>query len=84
AVATHYGARRSGGVIDGWLVETSDAAMLPELHTAGIRARAVPLMMTDVSATAAMAAEAIDLAGEIAGQQVSGSANIGSANSEPA
>ncbi|MFM8351702.1 MAG: 2-phospho-L-lactate transferase [Actinomycetales bacterium] len=83
AVATHYGARRSGGVIDGWLVETSDAAMLPELHTAGIRARAVPLMMTDVSATAAMAAEAIDLAGEIAGQQVSGSANIGSANSEP-
>jgi LPPG:FO 2-phospho-L-lactate transferase len=60
-VAEHYGARSSGGVLDGWLVDESDAALVPQVEAAGIRCRAVPLMMTDPDATAAMAAAAVEL-----------------------
>ncbi|MCL8027715.1 2-phospho-L-lactate transferase [Nocardioides bruguierae] len=61
AVGRHYGARNEGGVLDGWLVDTRDAGAVPGLEAAGLRAAAVPLMMTDETATAAMAAAAIDL-----------------------
>jgi LPPG:FO 2-phospho-L-lactate transferase len=61
AVAGHLGARSRGGFLDGWLVDESDAGDLDAL-TAGIRARAVPLLMRDLDATAAMAAAALDLA----------------------
>ncbi|MFL6060803.1 MAG: 2-phospho-L-lactate transferase [Marmoricola sp.] len=63
AVAEHYGARSAGGVIDGWLVDTVDAAAVPRIEAAGIRARAVPLMMTDHDATADMVQAVLDLAG---------------------
>jgi LPPG:FO 2-phospho-L-lactate transferase len=62
-VAEHYGARATGGVIDGWLVDTIDAGLVDRIEGAGIRSRAVPLMMTDHDATAAMVEAAIDLAG---------------------
>jgi len=62
AVAVHYGSRASAGVIDGWLLDTTDAAQIPEVEAAGVAARAVPLWMTDVDATAAIAAAALDLA----------------------
>jgi LPPG:FO 2-phospho-L-lactate transferase len=61
AVGSHYGARSRGGVLDGWLVDESDADQLPRLHEAGLEAAAVPLYMTDVDATAAMAASAVAL-----------------------
>ena len=60
-VGRHYGARAQGGVLDGWLVDESDADQLPALHEAGLAAAAVPLFMTDHDATAAMAAAAIEL-----------------------
>jgi LPPG:FO 2-phospho-L-lactate transferase len=63
AVAEHYGARSHGGVIDGWLVDTSDAAQLQRIEAAGVSARAVPLWMSDVETTAAMARAALELAG---------------------
>jgi LPPG:FO 2-phospho-L-lactate transferase len=62
-VAEHYGARVSGGVIDGWLVDDVDAGLVGRIEAAGIRSRAVPLMMTDHDATAAMVEAALDLAG---------------------
>jgi LPPG:FO 2-phospho-L-lactate transferase len=62
AVGAHYGARSGGGVLDGWLVDTRDADQLPALEAAGVRAQAVPLLMTDHDATAAMAAAAVALA----------------------
>jgi len=65
AVARHYGARRNGGLIDGWLVDDADAGSVEEIAAAGVACRAVPLMMTDTAATAAMAQAAIDLAGEV-------------------
>lgn len=61
-VGLHYGARSAGGVLDGWLVDERDADQLGRLHDAGLAAAAVPLMMTDPDATAAMAAAAIGLA----------------------
>ena len=62
AVALHYAARSNGGLIDAWLVDTQDALSVAVIEESGIRTRAIPLMMTDVDATAAMAAQAIDFA----------------------
>jgi LPPG:FO 2-phospho-L-lactate transferase len=61
AVAEHYGSRARGGVLDGWLVDEKDAAEVDRVGAAGIACVAVPLMMTDVEATAAMASAAVDL-----------------------
>ena len=52
----------SGGIIDGWLVDESDAESVPAIEALGIRCRAVPLLMTDLDATKAMAIEALSLA----------------------
>ncbi len=60
-VGRHYGSRRGEGVLDGWLVDTTDAAELDGLRSAGLSAAAVPLLMTDDDATAAMAAAAVEL-----------------------
>jgi LPPG:FO 2-phospho-L-lactate transferase len=62
AVAAHYASRSNGGILDGWLVDTADAESVADISALGITARSVPLMMTDVDATAAMANEAIALA----------------------
>ncbi|ESQ06177.1 2-phospho-L-lactate transferase [Streptomyces sp. ADI96-15] len=61
AVAEHYGS----GLLDGWLVDSADTEAVAEVEAAGIRCRAVPLMMTDVDATAAMARAALALAEEV-------------------
>jgi LPPG:FO 2-phospho-L-lactate transferase len=60
-VGLHYGARSAGGVLDGWLVDERDADQVARLTEAGIACRAVPLMMSDHGATAAMAAAAVGL-----------------------
>jgi len=74
AVARHYGARRAaipagadaGGLLDGWLVhDETDAAAVEALEPLGIATRAVPLLMTDVPATAEIAAAALDLAASV-------------------
>lgn len=58
AVGRHYGARSGTGILDGWLVHSSDEADVP-----GVEVRAVPLLMTDPDATAEMARAALELAG---------------------
>ena len=50
-------------MLDGWLVDESDAHHVAAVEAAGISCVAVPLMMTDHEATAAMAAAAIELSG---------------------
>jgi LPPG:FO 2-phospho-L-lactate transferase len=60
-VALHYGARSGGGVIDGWLVDTTDQGDADRVREAGIACAAVPLLMTTVEATAAMATAAVSL-----------------------
>ncbi|HEX6196260.1 MAG TPA: 2-phospho-L-lactate transferase [Jiangellaceae bacterium] len=69
AIGVETSARAVAGlftdVLDGWLVDTSDAAAVPEIESSGVTARAVPLLMRDVAATAAMATAALDLAAEL-------------------
>ena len=55
AVGRHYGST----LLAGWLVDTTDAGVT----VPGVEVRAVPLLMTDIEATAAMARAALDLAG---------------------
>ena len=62
ASALHYGARSAGGVLDGWLVDSVDERRGRRgCARPGSPARAVPLLMTDPEATAAMAAAAVAL-----------------------
>ncbi len=56
-VGRHYGARREGGLLDGWLVHSTDTAEID-----GVAVRAVPLLMTDDDATAQMVRHALELA----------------------
>jgi LPPG:FO 2-phospho-L-lactate transferase len=60
-VGLHYGARTSGGILDGWLVDTVDAEDAERVRAAGLPCDAVPLLMTSPDATAAMAAAALAL-----------------------
>jgi LPPG:FO 2-phospho-L-lactate transferase len=61
-VAGLYGARSQDGVLDGWLMDNADAEYLPALEDQGIPGATAPLWMTDIDATAAMAAEALAMA----------------------
>jgi len=60
AVGGYLGSRKESesGILDGWLIHQTDAAQV-----AGVEVRAVPLLMSDVDATAAMARAALELAG---------------------
>jgi LPPG:FO 2-phospho-L-lactate transferase len=60
-VGRHYGARSAGGLLDGWLVHETDTATVP-----GVEVRAIPLMMTDDEATAAMVRTALEIADAVA------------------
>lgn len=63
AVALHYGSRASGGLLDAWLVDSSDAATVATVEAAGIRTAAVPLWMRDPSTSAQVARDAVALGG---------------------
>lgn len=58
AIGRHYGARSATGILDGWLVHSTDTADVP-----GVEVRSVPLLMTDPPTTAEMVRAAMDLAG---------------------
>jgi LPPG:FO 2-phospho-L-lactate transferase len=62
AVAAHYGSRSAGGLLDAWLVDQTDAAAVPAIEAAGIRATAVPLWMSDLDSSARLAANALAFA----------------------
>jgi LPPG:FO 2-phospho-L-lactate transferase len=61
AVAAHYGA----GLLDGWLVDEQDKTAADDEALAGITVRALPLLMTDLAASAQIAGAAVDLAREL-------------------
>ena len=61
AVALHYGR----ALLDGWLVDSSDADAVPGVEAAGIAARAVPLLLTDLDAAPGLAREALVLAEQV-------------------
>ena len=59
AVARHYGARSSGGLLDAWLVGVEDEPLVEGLRADGFAATAVPLWMRDLDTSAALAAAAL-------------------------
>jgi LPPG:FO 2-phospho-L-lactate transferase len=58
-VGRYYGARANGGLLDAWLVAPEDEAEIP-----GVDVRNVPLLMSGLEATAALARAAVEAAGE--------------------
>jgi LPPG:FO 2-phospho-L-lactate transferase len=63
AVAAHYGPQ----LLNGWLVDDQDKAAVDAPELTGITVRALPLYMTDLTATAQIARAALDLAWELRG-----------------
>jgi LPPG:FO 2-phospho-L-lactate transferase len=63
AVAKHYGSRqRSGGLLDAWLIDETDAASAPIVEAAGIRTSVVPLWMSTPETSAQLASDALSAA----------------------
>ena len=58
-VARLYGARGAGGILDGWLIDQTDA----DTTLDGLTVRVAPLWMSDEDATEAMVRAALDVAG---------------------
>ena len=54
-------------MLDGWLVDDSDAAQVAQVEAMGISCRAVPLYMTDEATTDQLAQDTLDLALELSG-----------------
>lgn len=65
AVGRHYGSRASGGLLDGWLVDESDAAAVDALADTDLVAASVPLWMRDLDTSADLAGATLDLAARI-------------------
>ncbi|KAA1380879.1 2-phospho-L-lactate transferase [Aeromicrobium fastidiosum] len=61
-VAAHHGHRESGGVLDGWLIDSSDDVQLATIDALGVTCRAVPLWMTDEPATDQLVRDTMALA----------------------
>jgi LPPG:FO 2-phospho-L-lactate transferase len=55
-VGRHYGARKDGGILDGWLIHETDTANVP-----GVDVRAIPLLMTSDDVTAQMVHAALEM-----------------------
>ncbi|NNH69703.1 2-phospho-L-lactate transferase [Nocardia uniformis] len=58
SIGDYYGARATTGILDGWLVHSTDTAEVP-----GVEVRSVPLIMSDPAATAEMVRAALEIAG---------------------
>jgi LPPG:FO 2-phospho-L-lactate transferase len=56
-VGRHYGSRKDGGLLDGWLIHETDQASVP-----GVEVRAIPLYMSNDELSAAMVRSALELA----------------------
>jgi LPPG:FO 2-phospho-L-lactate transferase len=64
-VAALHGSRTSDGILDGWLVDDSDAEEVPAIEQLGMAVRAVPLWMSDPPKTRKLAEDALQLAREL-------------------
>jgi LPPG:FO 2-phospho-L-lactate transferase len=62
AVAAHYGARRAGGLLDGWLLAEEDAGSIGALSELGTVAEARPLLLSPGGPAQQVAADALALA----------------------
>ena len=60
AVGRHYGSRAAGGVLDAWVVDTSDAGEAPGLEADGLPTLVDDLVMSSPEATAGFVRRAAD------------------------
>lgn len=63
AVAEHYGARSTGGLLDAWLIAEEDAQEADRVAALGIRPVVAPLWMNDPVSSAAIVDAALAAAG---------------------
>ncbi|MDR7084920.1 LPPG:FO 2-phospho-L-lactate transferase [Arthrobacter ginsengisoli] len=66
AVALHYGARPAGGILDTWLIDSTDAGLSDLIARSGVRPVVVPLWMNDIQTSADLAAAALGAASALA------------------
>jgi len=62
AVGAWYGARATGGLLDGWIVDDADRAAVPELQALGLASVATSTLLDDPTVASAVARTALDLA----------------------
>lgn len=68
SIAAWYGARASGGLLDGWVVDAADEAALEQVRALGIVTLATDTMLDDVEVAGRLARTVLDLAASIAGR----------------
>jgi LPPG:FO 2-phospho-L-lactate transferase len=64
-VAAWYGARKDGGLLDAWVIDEADAAMLQDVRASGLGAAATLTLMDDAEVAAALARTALDLVSRV-------------------
>ena len=62
-VAAWYGARRDGGLLDGWVLDAADADAAPAVEALGIRTAVTATLMDDPAVAADLARTCLALAG---------------------
>ena len=62
AVAAHYGSRRHGGLLDGWIIDTSDEQLATAVQALDIPVTVRPAFMTDIDTSADLAGATLNLA----------------------
>jgi len=66
-IARWYGARSTGGLLDGWVIDTQDAADATDVAALGIGTAVVDTLMDDPAVAAALARTCLDLAAAVRG-----------------
>jgi len=61
-VAAHYGARRDGGLLDGWVLDTTDAALEDRVRGLGIPVAVTDTLLDDPSVAERVARTCLELA----------------------
>ena len=64
-VAALYGARRDGGLLDAWVIDTADEASLPTVRALGLAATATDTLLDDPEVAQRLARTVLDLAGTV-------------------
>ena len=64
-VAFWYGSRDAGGLLDGWVLDTADAASIDRVNALGIDAVATDTMLDDPVVAARLATTVLDLSGSL-------------------
>lgn len=64
AVAQHYGCRRDGGLLDGWIIDQTDVSDLEQIAATGLRVDATDTIFATPGTAEAVATHALALASE--------------------